>query len=66
MHLYHRGDTHDLTADFGSGIQTRTFYSAYFILDITNPERPPVLLWSYSAPDPVSYTHLTLPTICSV
>jgi len=40
-----------VTADFGSGIQTRTFYSAYFILDITNPERPPVLLWSYSAPD---------------
>jgi type IV pilus assembly protein PilY1 len=40
-----------VTADFGSGTQTRTFYSAYFILDITNPERNPVLLWSYSSPD---------------
>lgn len=26
----------------------RTFYSAYFVLDITNPEVAPKLLWSYS------------------
>jgi type IV pilus assembly protein PilY1 len=40
------------TANFtGSGNQTRTFYTAYFVLDITNPERDPVLLWSYSSSD---------------
>lgn len=37
-----------ITADFdGSGprpSETRTFYSAYFILDVTNPEVPPKLL----------------------
>jgi type IV pilus assembly protein PilY1 len=27
-----------------------TFYSAYFVLDITNPEQDPVLLWSFSDP----------------
>ncbi len=37
-----------VTADFGSGTQTRTFYSAYFVLDITNPEVSPKLLWSFS------------------
>ena len=39
-----------VTADFGPGHmgETRTFYSAYFVLDITNPEKPPVLLWSFS------------------
>ena len=38
------------TADFGPGHigETRTFYSAYFVLDITNPERDPVLLWSFT------------------
>ncbi len=30
---------------------TRTFYSAYFVLDITNPEKDPVLLWSFSSSD---------------
>ncbi len=39
-----------VTADFGSGVETRTFYSGYFILDITNPEVSPKLLWSFSAP----------------
>jgi type IV pilus assembly protein PilY1 len=34
----------------GTG-QTRTFYSAYFVLDITNPEKDPVLLWSFSDAD---------------
>ncbi len=37
-----------VTADFGSGVETRTFYSAYFALDITNPEADPTLLWSFS------------------
>lgn len=35
-------------ADFGNGTETRVFYSAYFVLDITNPEKDPVLLWSFS------------------
>lgn len=30
--------------------QSVTFYSAYFVLDITNPEKPPNLLWSFSDP----------------
>lgn len=39
------------TANFdGTGNQTRTFYSAYFVLDITNPEKDPVLLWSFTDP----------------
>lgn len=29
---------------------TRTFYSAYFILDITDPEVDPKLIWVFSAP----------------
>jgi type IV pilus assembly protein PilY1 len=37
-----------VTANFGSGMQTRTFYSAYFVLDITNPEVDPKLLWSFT------------------
>ncbi|MBI3603736.1 MAG: hypothetical protein HY205_04730, partial [Nitrospirae bacterium] len=37
-----------VTADFGSGTQTRTFYTAYFVLDITNPDKSPVLLWSFT------------------
>jgi len=37
-----------VTANFGSGIQTRTFYSAYFVLDITNPEVAPKLLMSFT------------------
>src|SRR6185295_17577419 len=41
----------EVTADFGSGSQTRTFYTAYFALDITNPEIDPVLLWSFSVPE---------------
>jgi len=38
-----------VTADFGSGVQTRVFYSAYFVLDITNPEVDPKLLWSFTS-----------------
>jgi len=39
------------TGDFngdGSTDAARTFFSAYFVLDITNPEVAPKLLWSYS------------------
>ncbi|MEO8339905.1 MAG: PilC/PilY family type IV pilus protein, partial [Nitrospirota bacterium] len=31
------------------GGTNRTFYSAYFVLDITNPEVDPKLLWSFSS-----------------
>jgi len=37
-----------VTADFGSGSETRTFYTAYFALDITDPEVDPKLLWVFS------------------
>ncbi len=46
-----------VTADFnGDGDttdpdDTRTFYSAYFVLDITNPETDPKLVWSFSSSD---------------
>ena len=37
------------SADFGKGVvETRQFYSAYFVLDITDPESPPKLLWAFS------------------
>jgi type IV pilus assembly protein PilY1 len=39
-----------VTANFGNGNETRTFYSAYFVLDVTNPDKPPTLLWSFSEP----------------
>ena len=32
----------------GTTGDTRTFYSAYFVLDISNPEKDPVLLWSFT------------------
>ncbi len=38
------GDTTDLD-------DTRDFFSAYFVLDITNPEKDPVLLHSFSSAD---------------
>ncbi len=37
-------------ANLGSPSATVNFYSAYFVLDITNPEQDPVLLWSFSDP----------------
>ncbi|MDA2912044.1 hypothetical protein MYX04_14085, partial [Nitrospiraceae bacterium AH_259_D15_M11_P09] len=44
-----------VTADFdnnaGTPDTTRTFYSAYFVLDITDPEQDPTLLWSFSQAD---------------
>jgi type IV pilus assembly protein PilY1 len=43
------------------GGTSRTFYSAYFVLDITNPEVAPKLLWSFSSSDQGLAT--TYPTI---
>ena len=39
-----------VTADFGAvaGTETRTYYSSYFVLDITDPEQDPVLLWTFT------------------
>ncbi len=37
-----------VTDDFGSGTETRTFRSTYFALDITDPEKEPTLLWTFS------------------
>lgn len=38
-----------LTDDFGSGSSTtRTFRSAYFALDVTDPESAPTLLWEFT------------------
>ncbi|TAL10296.1 MAG: hypothetical protein EPO02_07950 [Nitrospirae bacterium] len=38
-----------VTAEFVSGTtSTRTFYAVYFVLDITDPEQDPVLLWSFT------------------
>jgi len=39
-----------LKEDFGSGTETRTFRSAYFALDITDPLNP-VLLWEFTDAD---------------
>lgn len=49
--LRYGGGGIDVTDDFGSGTQTRNFKSSYFVLDITNPENPPVLLWSATGTD---------------
>jgi type IV pilus assembly protein PilY1 len=38
------GDTTD-TGNSTSGSDTRVFLSSYFVLDVTNPEKDPVLLW---------------------
>ncbi len=46
-----QGKPMTVTADFGSGIEARAFYSAYFVLDITNPEVDPKLLWVFSDAD---------------
>ncbi|VAX31387.1 Type IV fimbrial biogenesis protein PilY1 [hydrothermal vent metagenome] len=37
-----------VTDDFGSGLETRTFRSTYFALDITDPEKEPTLLWTFT------------------
>ena len=39
----------DVTDDFGSGVATtRQFKSAYYCLDVTNPEASPKLLWRFT------------------
>ena len=59
-----------VTADFnGDGDTTdpgdvRTFYSAYFVLDITNPEVDPKLLWVFA--DPALGLTTGAPTIARV
>ncbi|MBI5327112.1 MAG: hypothetical protein HZB80_02300 [Deltaproteobacteria bacterium] len=46
------GGAMNVTADFdynaGTSDTTRTFRSAYYALDITNPEKPPRLLWRFT------------------
>lgn len=38
-----------VAAEFVSGTtSTRTFYAEYFVLDITDPEQDPVLLWTFT------------------
>jgi type IV pilus assembly protein PilY1 len=41
----------DFDNNAGTPDTTRTFYSAYFVLDITNPEANPNLLWSFTDPN---------------
>jgi type IV pilus assembly protein PilY1 len=53
-----------VTANFGSGIQTRSFFTAYFALDITNPEVPPTLLWVFT--DSTLGLSTSVPTIVRV
>src|SRR5262249_39970290 len=44
------GPTLIVTANFdGTGTTTRTFYSGYIVLDITNPDADPVVLSAYSS-----------------
>jgi type IV pilus assembly protein PilY1 len=38
----------DVTDDFGSGSTTKQFKSAYYALDVTNPDLPPKLLWRFT------------------
>ena len=53
------------TAQFnGSSNQERVFYSGYFILDITNPEEDPKLLWSFTHVD-LGFT-TSYPTVARV
>ena len=45
------GGPRTVTANFGSGSETRVFMSSYFVLDITNPEKDPSLLWVFRDQD---------------
>jgi type IV pilus assembly protein PilY1 len=38
----------DVEDNFGSGNEKRAFKSAYYALDVTNPEVPPKLLWRFT------------------
>src|SRR5207244_9322999 len=50
--IYGKGGARTVTADFDSGgPSTRVFLSSYFVLDISNPEKDPVLLWTFRAQD---------------
>jgi len=43
------GGAMSVTTDFGSGANTtRTFKSAYYAFDVTDPERKPKLLWRFT------------------
>jgi type IV pilus assembly protein PilY1 len=42
------GGAQPMTAPIGG--TSRAFYSAYFVMDITNPEVAPKLLWSFASP----------------
>ena len=43
------GGAIDVTDDFGSGSsEKRRFQSAYYVLDVTDPERKPKLLWRFT------------------
>jgi type IV pilus assembly protein PilY1 len=52
MGMKYGGGAMDVTADFdnnaGTADTTRTFRSAYYALDVTNPEKPPRLLWRFT------------------
>jgi len=40
-----------VTDDFDGSIETRQFQSAYYAFDVTDPEKPPKLLWRYTSSD---------------
>lgn len=44
----------EITDDFNGSTQTRTFRSAYFAIDVTDPDQPN-LLWEFTDPD-LAYT----------
>ena len=54
-----------VTADFGSGSQTRNFQSSYFAIDITDPHNP-VLLWEFTLSDASLGFTASYPTIAKV
>jgi type IV pilus assembly protein PilY1 len=63
-----QGTPMSYSADFdnnaGTADTTRAFYSAYFVLDITDAEANPKLLWSFSDPN-LGFTTST-PTVARV
>lgn len=46
-----KGTPRVVSADFGGGAASRVFLSSYFVLDITNPEKEPDLLWTFRDKD---------------
>ena len=38
----------DWDYNVGTANTSRTFYSSYFVMDVTNPDKVPTLLWSFS------------------